>query len=555
MKRLSVFLKCAILRGIRTAKGPVSVMSAREKHVLTIDLGTSGPKVALFSDQGELVGHERGATEIILLPGGGAEQRPDDWWASIKSCTQRLLGRNLVPVEQIAAVCCTAQWSGTVPVDKDGVPLRNAIIWMDSRGAPQIEELMAGPIKVEGYNLFKLLRFLRLTGGVPGHAGKDSLAHILWLKANEPQIYARAHKLLEPKDYLNARLTGRFTATYDSIALHWLTDNRKVERVVYDDRLLKMTGVDRDKLPDLVRAVDVLGPLLNEVAAELGLSPQTQVIAGTPDMHSAAVGSGAVRDYEGHLYVGTSSWLQCHVPFKKLDLRHNMTSLPSAIPGRYFLANEQECAGACLEFLKNNVIYHEDELLADADLPDVYKLFDKIVGRVPAGSEGVIFTPWLVGERTPIEDHRVRGGMHNLSLHNTREHMIRAVFEGVALNMRWLHRPVEKYVKRRVDNIHFIGGGASSAEWCQIFADVLGRTIKQVAEPLVAGPRGAAFLALVALGELTFDDVAERVRIQATFEPDPGNRELYDGLFKEFVALYKHNRKIHRRLARIVGQS
>ncbi len=526
------------------------MLNSSSKYVLTIDLGTSGPKVAIFTDRGELVDYERGDVEILLLPGGGAEQRPEDWWNSIKGCIQRLMAKDLVPVESIVAVSCTTQWSGTVPVDKDGEPLSNAIIWMDSRGAPYIEELMAGPIKIEGYNIFKLFRYLRLTGGVPGHTGKDSLAHILYLKGEHPEIYGKAHKLLEPKDYLNARLTGHFAASFDSITLHWLTDNRKIENVTYNNWLLKTAGVDRDKLPELKRAVDVLGQLRPEIAAELGLSEKTQVIAGTPDMHSAAIGSGAVRDYDGHLYVGTSSWLQCFVPFKKIDLFHNMSSLPSAIPGRYFLANEQECAGACLEFLKNNIIYHEDELLADADLPDVFKLFDRIVGRVPPGSEGVVFTPWLVGERTPVDDHHVRGGLHNLSLHNTREHMIRAVFEGVALNTRWLHRAVEKYIRRPLDNINFIGGGAKSTEWCQIFADVLGRTIRQVKDPMLAGPRGAAFLALVALGEMTFDDVAKRVQIAETFEPDPANLDLYDGLFREFTELYKRNRKINARLSR-----
>jgi xylulokinase len=336
------------------------MMPADDIYTLVIDLGTSGPKVALASIHGEILDYEFEETPLLLFPGGGAEQRPDDWWGAIKRAAARVLGKRIVPTERIAAVCCTAQWSGTVAVDRDGSPLMNAIIWMDSRGARYLDSITGGLIKVEGYGVGKLVRWLRLTGGIPTHAGKDPIAHILYIKHELPEVYRQTYKFLEPKDYLNLRLTGRFAASYESITLHWLTDNRNIANIAYHDKLIAMSTLDRDKLPDLKRAVDILGPLQPAAAAELGLSERTQVVMGTPDLHSAAIGSGAVRDYEGHLYIGTSSWLVCHVPFKKADLLHNMASLPSAIPGRYMLTNEQETAGACLTFLRDNLFYHED---------------------------------------------------------------------------------------------------------------------------------------------------------------------------------------------------
>ena len=266
-------------------------MSTNDKYILTIDLGTSGPKVALVSTRGEVVACEFEATPCLLLPNGGAEQRPDDWWRAIKTATARLLAQNWVPIGEIAALACTTQWSGTVAVDREGQALKNAIIWMDSRGAPYVKEITDGLVKIQGYAILKLITWLRLTGGAPTHSGKDPIAHILYLKHEEPEIYRAAHKFLEPKDYLNARLTGRFAASYDSINLHWLTDTRNLARVAYDDRLLAMSKIDRQKLPDLKRAVDLLGPLKPEVAAELGLPKDIQVIVGTPDMHSAAIGA------------------------------------------------------------------------------------------------------------------------------------------------------------------------------------------------------------------------------------------------------------------------
>jgi xylulokinase len=311
-----------------------------------------------------------------------------------------------------------------------------------------------------------------------------------------------------------------------------------------------MSDLDREKLPELRPANDILGPIRPEIARELGLPENVQVVMGTPDLQSAAIGSGATRDFEGHLYVGTSSWLACHVPFKKTDVSHGIASVPSAIPGRYLVINEQETAGACLTFLRDNVLYHKDELLAEEELPDVYKIFDRIAEQVPAGSGKLVFTPWLYGERTPVDDHTIRGGLYNLSLQTTREHIIRAVFEGVAYNARWLLGYLERFNKRPFDAINMIGGGANSDIWCQIHADVFNRKIRQVKEPILANIRGAAFLALVALGYLSYDDISERVQIANTYTPLPENREIYDELFAEFVNIYKSNKKLYARLNR-----
>ena len=363
--------------------------------ILAIDLGTSALKVALVSVNGEVIASEQEACRVTLRPGGGAEQDPEGWWALIAGASSRLLNSGAARPESVAAVCCTAQWSGTVPVDRDGRPIRPAIIWMDSRGAPQARRVTSGPVRVQGYGVDKLVRWIRKTGGIPAQSGKDPIAHILWLKHEEPETYRHAHLFLEPKDWLNLRLTGRAAATYDSIALHWVTDNRKPGAIRYDPALLRLAGLQRSQLPDLIAATDIVGSLLPGPAAALGVPAGIPVVAGTPDIQSAAIGSGATRDFQAHLYVGTSSWLTCHVPFKKTDLRRNMASLPSAIPNRYFVADEQETAGAALTFLRDRVLFAGDAP------PDAYREFDLMAADTPPGSHGVIFTPWLYGERTP----------------------------------------------------------------------------------------------------------------------------------------------------------
>jgi xylulokinase len=519
-------------------------------QILAIDLGTSGPKVALFSARGELLAHAVASTATHWLAGGGAEQSPDEWWLAIRQAVGELTAQRPEAIEQIAAICCTGQWSGTVPVGADGRALANAITWQDARGAAQVRAVTGGWPAVSGYGLRRLLTWVRLTGGLPTSSGKDSIAHILYLKEREPELYARTHKFLEPKDYLNLRLTGRFAATYDSITLHWVTDNRDLERVVYLDRLLEWVGVPRDKLPELIRATDIAGPLNEEAARELRLPAGVPVIGGTPDIHSAAVGSGAVEDFAAHLYLGTSSWLVCHVPFKKTDLLHNMASLPSALPGRYLLINEQESAGACVDYLLDRVLFADDTLGTGERPADIYRRFDELAGSAPPGSNRLLFLPWLNGERTPVDQHQVRGGFLNQSLRSSRADMARAVLEGVAYNTRWLLDYVERFAGRPMPEIRIIGGGARSALWRQIMADVLNRPILAVDDPLHVNSRGAALLAGLALGYLRAEEIPRLVQVTERHEPMGENRRIYDEMYAAFRESFRRNQSLFARLNR-----
>jgi xylulokinase len=517
------------------------------RNVLAWDLGTSGAKVGIVTPAGDILGSEFEPTEL-LLDEGGAEQRPDDWWTALATATLRLLSRELVPRSSIAAIGVTAQWSGTVAIDAAGEPLMNAIIWMDARGSRQVQRLTGGFPQVAGYSLLKLWRWMRLTGGAPVHSGKDPIAHILWLREAHPELYARVHKFLEPKDYLTFRLTGRIAASFDSIALHWLTDNRDPHAIRYDAGLLRLSGIDRELLPDLVSAPSLLGPLRQAVAARFGLSPAVVVTASAADVHSAAIGAGTTKNYATHVYIGTSAWLSCHMPKKKTDVLHNMAALPAAIPGRYLLLNEQESAGACLTHLRDKLFFADDELATGKPPRDFFQAFDRLAARAPAGSRKLLFLPWLYGERTPVEDRALRGAFFNYSLEHERADVARAVLEGIAFNLRWLFGHVQSFVGRPVDSLRFIGGGADSALWAQILADVLGCQIEKLEAPRLCNLRGAAFIAFVGIGELDFDAVATRVRVERRFEPRPRHQPIYQQLFAEFRELHRKNRPIFHRL-------
>ncbi len=520
------------------------------RYLLAIDLGTGGPKVALVSTTGEIAGWEFEPTVLILLPGGGAEQDPDDWWRAILAAAKRLLGRDLVQRSQIVGVSVTTQWFGTVPVDERGRHLHNAVIWMDARGARHVQRVTRGRLNVAGYDPRRLRTWLRYCAGVPSNTGKDPVGHILFLRNERPEVYEATHKFLEPVDYLNLRLTGRFAASHDTITGHWVTDTRDLSLVHYVPELFELGGLEREKLPDLLPTGSVLGEITPEIAAELGLNSNVKVVMGTPDTESAAVGSGAVRDFDAHLYVGTSSWLSCHLPSRRVDALHTMTALPSAIPGRYLLATEQDVAGACLTHLVDNVLFPDDALNVTEAPEDLLLTLNDMAAGVEPGSGGVIYLPWLNGEKTPVDDHLIRGGWVNLSLTSTRAHLVRAVFEGVALNTRWMQKYAEKLAKQSFDSIAFVGGGAQSDLWCQIFADVLDREIRQVEEPRLANVRGAGLIGSVALGHLSWAEIPSRVRVSRTFEPDRAGRAVYERHFDAFERFYSRTKGIHHRLNR-----
>jgi xylulokinase len=522
---------------------------SEETYVLAVDLGTGGPKVAVVSATGRIAAHAFEKVGLTLGADGSAEQTPEDWWSAIVGSARRALAESGVTPERIVGVGCTAQWSGTVPIGADGQAIGPSIIWLDSRGANAVKRVVRGALNVQGYSASKAARWVRRTGGIPSLSGKDPVGHIHFLREERPDVYGATAVFLEPVDYLGLRLTGLARASHDSITLHWVTDNRDIDAVAYDDSLFELAGLERHRLPELVPTGSILGGVTPAAAAELGILPGTPVVAGTGDLHSAAVGSGAVEDFDGHLYIGTSSWISCHVPFKKTDALTNIASFPSGLPGRYLVADEHETGGACLTWLRDNLLFPADALDPGGVAPDdAFERLNHMAAGVAPGSRGVLFTPWLNGERSPVDDHTIRGGFHNISLSTTRSDMVRAVFEGVALNSAWLLGAVEKYTKRRFDSLAFVGGGANSDLWAQVHADVMDRPIRQVADPVLANVRGVALIAHLALGHIALSDIPSMVKVKAVYAPDKEAGAIYAPLLKEFVNLYEKTKGIHKRL-------
>ena len=508
--------------------------------ILAVDLGTDGVKTGAVSLRGEILARAIGLLHTRYLPDGGALQDPAEWWSRIVDGVHSVIESKAVVPGDLVAVGLTGQWGSTVPVDAEGHPVGDCLLWSDTRGGRFSAKAMGGPIALFGYSPGNILRFVQLTGGAPSPNGADPLGHELYLRNCEPQVYATTRTLLEPLDYLGLKLTGRVAGTPASMILSWLTDNRPGSSPAYVAELVRRSGRDAARLPQLLPTGSVLGEVTREVGEELGI-PAVPVVCGVPDLHTAFLGSGAVAPYEAHITISTTSWIACEVPFKRTDVIHQMATVPGLRPGAYLVANNHETAGLCLKWFKDSVTGFDsyDDVCAGA-------------ARAPVGSGGVIFTPWLKGERSPVEDRTLRGAFLNVSLTSGREHLSRAVLEGVAFNARWLLDAVEGFVRRPLPSLRILGGGAQSDLWCQVHADILGRRLERVAEPTYANLRGAGLFAAISIGRLSLDDVRDMVRVTDTFEPQPDARAVYEPMYGEFKRFYD---RLHASYARLNRRS
>jgi xylulokinase len=507
-------------------------MSA-EELCLSIDLGTGGPKIGLVSLDGDVLDYEWHPVTTTYGAGGAATQDPVEWWDIITGATTRLMAKLDVTKDRVKAVAVTGQYASTVPVDANGLPTGPCLMWLDTRGRPFSRKAVGGP--VQGYSPRKILPFVRKSGGGPATSGADPIGQVLYLMHAEPDIVHATKWFMEPVDYLTMRFTGVASATHASRMAMWLTDNRQLDRYEYDSQLLTIVGIDKAHLPPLQPFGSVVATVSADIASQLGLSAETIVIAGMPDLHAATIGSGGTALYDTHVALSTTSWISCPVPKKKTDIAHSIASVPGLGNDSYLIIDNQETGAKALEWLRG-VLAGTGQVLS-------YPEMTALAATSPPGAHGVLFTPWLAGERSPIGNPHIRAGFTNLTLHTTSADLVRSVLEGVASNSAWLLRYVEKFAGRTLSPLRLLGGGAQSPEWCQIYADTLGRDVEQVHEPMVAQLRGAALMAAVTLRRHQLGDVASLGPPSRAFAPNGDVADLYETRRAQFPTMYERDKK------------
>jgi xylulokinase len=491
------------------------------------DLGTGGDKAVLVDLQGRVLATAFEPYELHHPAPHIAEQDPEDYWRAVGITTRAVLAQAGARPEDVAAIGFAGQMLTLVPLDARGVPTRTAISWMDSRADAEARRLvrrLGGPRVVRA-----------VAGAVP--SGKDIVCKLTWLKKREPEVFARTAAFCDATGYLVARATGELIADHTAAGGTGLL-NRKTRE--WDRVLTTLIQAPVAKLPAIRACADIIGGLRPDAAADLALPAGTPVVAGLGDVPAAQVGAGALEPGDAHICLGTSGWL-CVTTTEPKDLgRNGIFALPAADPTSFAMVGEMETAGECLDWFADHLCEPGTtvaDLLAEAE-------------AVPPGAGGVVFLPWMFGERAPITDTTLRGGFVNLSLEHRRGHLVRAILEGVALNLRWVLEVVEK-AGHPCPTLRAIGGGSRSDLWLQIVADATGRRVEAVTNAQSAGAVGAALTAAVGLGRLPdYAAVKPLVATDRTFTPDASRAALYDLHYGAFRCAHPALTRVGRLLNR-----
>jgi len=526
----------------------------RPSLILAFDVGTTSTKSCLYApgENFRLLGSAMDSYSLTLGDRGEAEQNPEDWVDALAGSARRIM-EGVDPAD-LAGISFSSQMQGLVLADGEGRDLRPAMSYMDQR-AVETKGRFARGVRIDDIPPGKLLKSIRLTGIAPTSV-KDPLWKYLWVRDHEPEIFARVRWWLDVKDFLILRLTGRAVCTRDSACAAGLFDNRP-GRYRWSDSLCRAYGVNRSHLPPVISSHEEAGILTGAMAERMGLRVGTPVFGGGGDASAIGLGAGAVRDRQAHIYMGTSGWVSAVTDRRILDIGRKIASITCALPERYHYFCEQETSGKCLEWVRDHLALDEigiylNKVAVTEDPESVYRnLFEylnRVIGATPAGSNGVLFTPWLHGSRSPFEDPHARGMFFNLGLRTGKRDMIRAVVEGLAFNSRWMLESLEKRLPCRKP-LRFVGGGALSPVTAQILADVTGREIEVPRHPHNAGALGAALIAARGLGMIaTYEEGAQKIPVDGYYHPRTGEKDLYDRLYGTFRELYRMNRKAFARL-------
>ncbi len=504
------------------------------KYIISHDVGTSGSKAVLTDTSGRIIASEFEPYETSYPSYECAEQESADWWRAVTATTRRLVsGTGIEPREVVGMVYAT-QMLGILPVDDAGEPLCPAIIWLDCRAEEQAARLVR---RLGGPHVVKAV-----AGVVP--SGKDVICKLAWLREKETDLWRNASLFLDVNGYLVHKSTGKLIIDQSGASATGLLDNKTRQWSALFARLLH---IPLEKLPPVKSSIEIAGELTAQAAGELGLAEGTPVICGMGDVPAAATGSGALSHGDGHVYIGTSGWLCLSIDKPRTAGKYGIASIASADPTKFLLIGETETAGACLKWFAEQMSRSDERARAEGDF-GIFEVLDEVVREIPPGARRLIFTPWMYGERAPVTDVYLRGAFVNVSMDHTREDMLRAVYEGVALNCRWLLEAVST-IGFPCPTVRAIGGGARSDIWMQIFADVTGRRIEAVENAQEAGAVGAALAVAVALGIYpTYEDLKQVVMVRRAFEPDPRNQSTYAELFDAFKLLYKRLAPAYREL-------
>jgi xylulokinase len=485
--------------------------------IIAHDLGTTGNKASLHDDSGKIINHCTVDYPVHFASGGVAEQDPNHWWQAVGEATKKLLAASNIHPNEVTAIGISGQMMGAVLLDEDFNPTRSAVIWADHRSTKQADFL------IEKIGMDSAYREI-------GHQLNPtySLTKVMWVKENQPEIFTKTKYICNAKDYVNAKLTGKLVTDYSDASSTNAFDQVNGR---WSERILNTAQIDVALFPEVVPATQILGELTAEAAAHLGLKQSIAVVVGGGDGPMAATGAGIISQADGaYACMGSSSWVSISAKAPLHDPKMRSMTFNHVVPEMFVPTATMQAGGASLHWVA-------DLLMPNGGADRFNVLLNEAADQLGA-FDGLYFLPHILGERSPYWNPKAAGAFAGIERHHSRGNLVKSVLEGVAFNLLTC---IEGFREngRAIDSVDVIGGGAESALWMQIFADVWGIPVRQRSIVEEANSLGAAVTTLVALGKVKFEDAAGLSKIKREFAPNQDNHERYLLAHKIFLDSYQ----------------
>ena len=490
--------------------------------ILTYDIGTTGAKAAIFDHEANIIGSAYKQYDTYYPKPGWVEQAPEEWWTAVVEATKELIRETQADPVQIAGISFSGQMMGQVPIGVDGSLLQERVpIWADGRASEQVQRVFK---ELGGYE-----KFYEIT--MQGHNPElYAIFRTMWYRDNMPDVFAKVHKFLHSKEFIAHRMTGNFATDYTDQALSCTLDMKKR---AWSDAMFRAAGISRDVFPDLHESIDVMGKLTKGAAAVLDLQEGIPVVVGSGDGPAAAAGAAALEPGDAYFYMGSASWggtIETE-PIGDFDTKvivHN-----HLVPGLNHSQYVMYTGAIAQQWAIEN-------LFGDSDATDPYKFASDLASSIPLQEDTVVFLPYMRPGGAPYNNMNARGVFVGIGLNHGREHLFRAVLEGVAFNIRLLLDRFVAFRGQEIPTLNVIGGGSRNPYWMKLLADITGRTITTTSHKQEANCFAAAQCAGVGVGIYRdFAEVKKLIRIEQAHEPDRRVEDFYQEKYEVFLKAYQ----------------
>ncbi|MBZ8180772.1 gluconokinase [Oscillatoria salina] len=501
-------------------------------YVLGVDIGTTSTKVVLFTDKGEVVRQDSGNYPLYCPTPGAAEQDPEEIFSEVITTINQVLTD--CPLSNLLCISFATAMHTLIAVDEEGELLTNSITWADNRGAPWAEKIKA---EHNGKEIYQRT-------GTPIH-GMSPFVKLVWLRHEKPEIFQQAAKFISIKEYIFQRFFSEYVVDYALAATTGLFNSKTL---TWDQEALAVAGITEEKLSRVVPPTEIFQPIHSGFAEAMGIAPEIPVVIGASDGVLSNLGVGAISRGMVAVTVGTSGALRMMVDKPKMDAQQRLFCYP-LLTDKWVVGGAVNNGGIALSWVREQLAANE-ATTAKLLQKGAYELLNNIAETTPAGAEGLIFHPYLAGERSPLWDGNARASFFGLSLRHTKAHLIRAVLEGVVYNLYLVFQALEDVVGKG-DTILASGGFAKSSIWRQILADVFNREIT-VPTMHESTSFGAAILGLYALGRISsLDVVTDLVSHSDIYQPIPENVSVYERIMPLYSSLLTKFQAEYAAIARI----